>query len=120
MIGQAYERSGRTDLAAMAFERAIAIDEDRPDAHEGLARCHLQCHRWEAAAEEALFAVALDHNRSEPHLTLGLALVRMGRRDRAADALQNALLLRPGWPAALEAIAKLRVSTRQGATAPSP
>ncbi len=112
LIGHAYDRTGRIDDAARAFERAIAIDEDRAEAHEGLARCHLRGRRWEAAADSALTAVGIDHHRADAHLLLGLALIRMGRGDRAAQAIETALAMRPGWPAALDAMADLRAGRR--------
>jgi hypothetical protein len=39
----------------------IDIDGDGPEAHLGLAICHLRKHRNEEAAEEALVAVGLQH-----------------------------------------------------------
>ena len=78
------------------------------EAHEGLARCHLRRHRWEDAADSALSAVGIDHHRPDAHYVLGVALARIGRRDDAERAFATAANLRPGWPAALDAIATLR------------
>jgi tetratricopeptide (TPR) repeat protein len=95
LIGHADLTAGRPEAAARSFARALAIDGERADAHEGLAQAHLRLRRWEAAADASLSALGLDHHRPEAHLTLGLALRELGRLDRAAQAFRTALDLRP-------------------------
>lgn len=116
LIGQAYFQAGRTAEAAVAFVKAIGVDGDWADAHEGLARCELARGRWEEAAEAALSAVTLDHHRADSHVLLGTALTRLDRLGHARLAFETALALRPGWAAALQPLAALR--TRSSHMAP--
>ena len=60
-IGEVYLRQKRTSDAQRAFERALEIDGDSAIAHLGLARVHLRKRQNEAAADQALHAVGLQH-----------------------------------------------------------
>lgn len=60
-IGEVYLRQKRTSDAQRAFERALEIDGDSAMAHLGLARVHLRKRQNEAAADQALHAVGLQH-----------------------------------------------------------
>jgi Tfp pilus assembly protein PilF len=56
-----YLRMRQLESAERAFLKGLNIDGDGPEAHLGLAICHLRKHRNEEAAEEALVAVGLQH-----------------------------------------------------------
>ena len=81
--------------AESAFNRALELDPGRATAHEGLARAALRQHRNEYAADAALSAVSLLHHLPGAHFTLGAALARLGVFDRAAQAFETALQMRP-------------------------
>ena len=95
-IGEVYLRKKRTEDAERAFARAIDIDGDSPEAHLGMAMVRLRQRRNEEAAEEALLAVGLQHFLPLGHFYLGVALARLGHRQRAILAFETALSMVPG------------------------
>jgi tetratricopeptide (TPR) repeat protein len=107
-IGETYLRQRRTDNAERAFHRALEIDGDSAEAHLGLAVVHLRRRRNQEAAEEALAAVGLQHFLPMGHFRLGVALARLGERERAILAFETALSMLPGlmpahrWLSALQ------------------
>jgi len=106
-IGDVYLRQKRLDDAERAFERALEIDGDSPAAHLGLAMVHLRKRRNEQAAEQALHAVGLQHFLPLGHFYLGVALARLGHRDRAALAFETSLTMLPGLMASHRWLATL-------------
>jgi tetratricopeptide (TPR) repeat protein len=106
-IGETYLRQRRTEDAGRAFQKAIEIDGDRAEAHLGLAMVRLRQRREEEAAEEALLAVGLQHFLPLGHFYLGVALARMGYRERAALAFETSLTMMPGLIAAHRWLATL-------------
>lgn len=99
-IGEVYLRKKRTEDAERAFTRAIDIDGDSPEAHLGMAMVRLRQRRNEEAAEEALLAVGLQHFLPLGHFYLGVALARLGHRQRAILAFETSLGMVPGLLAA--------------------
>ena len=106
-IGETYLRKKRTEDAERAFERALEIDGDSPEAHLGLALVRLRQRRNEEAAEQALIAVGLQHFLPLGHFYLGVALARLGHRQRAILAFETALSMSPGLLAAHRWLAAL-------------
>ncbi|HVI06704.1 MAG TPA: alkaline phosphatase family protein [Candidatus Binatia bacterium] len=106
-IGETYLRQKRTDDADRAFQKALEIDGDSPEAHLGLAVVRLRQRRNEDAAEQALLAVGLQHFLPLGHFYLGVALARLGHRDRSALAFETALSMLPGLMAAHRWLAAL-------------
>jgi len=106
-IGETYLRQKRTGDADRAFQRALEIDGDSPEAHLGLAVVRLRQRRNEDAAEQALLAVGLQHFLPLGHFYLGVALARLGHRDRSALAFETALSMLPGLMAAHRWLAAL-------------
>jgi tetratricopeptide (TPR) repeat protein len=106
-IGETYLRKKRTEDAERAFERALEIDGDSPEAHLGLALVRLRQRRNEDAAEQALIAVGLQHFLPLGHFYLGVALARLGHRQRAILAFETALSMAPGLLAAHRWLAAL-------------
>ena len=106
-IGETYLRLKRTDDADRAFQRALEIDGDSPEAHLGLAVVRLRQRRNEEAAEQALLAVGLQHFLPLGHFYLGVALARLGHRDRSALAFETSLSMLPGLIAAHRWLAAL-------------
>ena len=106
-IGETYLRQKRTSDAERAFQRALDIDGDSPEAHLGLALVHLRQRRNEEAAEQALLAVGLQHFLPLGHFYLGVALARLGHRERAIVAFETAASMLPGLMAAHRWLAAL-------------
>ncbi len=106
-IGETYLRQKRTDDADRAFQQALDIDGDSPEAHLGLAMVRLRQRRNEEAAEQALVAVGLQHFLPLGHFYLGVALARLGHRQRAMLAFETCLSMLPGLVAAHRWLAAL-------------
>jgi tetratricopeptide (TPR) repeat protein len=106
-IGETYLRQRRTAEAERAFEKALSIDGDSAEAHLGLAMVRLRQRRNEEAAEHALLAVGLQHFLPLGHFYLGVALARLGHRQRATLAFETALTMLPGLIAAHRWLAAL-------------
>jgi predicted AlkP superfamily phosphohydrolase/phosphomutase/Tfp pilus assembly protein PilF len=106
-IGETYLRQKRTDDADRAFQQALDIDGDSPEAHLGLAMVRLRQRRNEEAAEQALLAVGLQHFLPLGHFYLGVALARLGHRQRAMLAFETCLSMLPGLVAAHRWLAAL-------------
>jgi predicted AlkP superfamily phosphohydrolase/phosphomutase/tetratricopeptide (TPR) repeat protein len=106
-IAETYLRQKRTTDAERAFQRALEIDGDRAEAHLGLAVVRLRQRRNEEAAEQALLAVGLQHFLPLGHFYLGVALARLGHRERAALAFETSLTMLPGLVAAHRWLAAL-------------
>ena len=106
-IGETYLRKKFIADAERAFKQALEIDGDSPEAHLGLAMVRLRQRRNEEAAEEALVAVGLQHFLPQGHFYLGVALARLGHRERAILAFETALSMLPGLLAAHRWLAAL-------------
>ena len=106
-IGETYLRQKRTDDADRAFQQALDIDGDSPEAHLGLAMVRLRQRRNDDAAEQALLAVGLQHFLPLGHFYLGVALARLGHRQRAMLAFETCLSMLPGLVAAHRWLAAL-------------
>ncbi len=106
-IGETYLRQKRIDDAGRAFQQALDIDGDSPEAHLGLAMVRLRQRRNEEAAEQALVAVGLQHFLPLGHFYLGVALARLGHRQRAMLAFETCLSMLPGLVAAHRWLAAL-------------
>ena len=94
-IGAAYARLRQWDAAERAYRNALALDPDDAEAHLGLAMSHLRQRRFEPAAEAALEALSLEYARPWAHFVLGVALTRLGNRERAIQAFETAIRFAP-------------------------
>ena len=100
LTGTVYGRLKRWDDAEQSFRRLLELDADAADGWAGLARCLLEKGRLREAADAALDAVGLKYELPGAHFVLGVALARMGRIDRAIQALEACLTLAPNTAAA--------------------
>jgi tetratricopeptide (TPR) repeat protein len=96
-IGETLLALRRFEEAERAFRRALAIDPANAHAQVGLARSFLPRRRNRLAAEAALEAVGLLYQHPLAHYCLGVALHRMGRVERALQALQVAVAQNPNF-----------------------
>lgn len=111
----AYAMLGRTYLTDLAFQlgqrdataqqlltfaqRAVALDDTLPVAHETLAYAYLGQKEYDQAIAAAQRAIALDPNSAEAHLTLGEVLCFSGRPREALTLVEQAMRLNPRYPA---------------------
>jgi tetratricopeptide (TPR) repeat protein len=108
-IGRVYLAMKRWGDAERQFHRVLEIDPESAAAHYGLAAALLALDAPQEAASAALDAIGLCFEDAPSHYTLGVALARMGESERAAQAFQNCLVLRPDLSAARDALAALGV-----------
>ncbi len=96
-LGRVALRQRRWADAQRAFERALAVDPDFAEAHYGLSVALPR--QGDAGVERgiahALRAVGLRFDFPEAHFQLGAVLSRLGWFDRAVQAFETTLKLRP-------------------------
>ncbi len=99
-IGEIFLRRRHWEDARAAFAQALQIDSDNASAEDGLAVVALRQRRDSDAVAHALRSVGLKYYRGSAHFHLGVALVRLGRYERAAQAFRACLSIQPGVIAA--------------------
>ncbi len=90
-----------------AFRRALETDPHSAPSWQGLAFALLKQAQLEGAVEAALTSVGYQHGSPQAHFILGMALVRLGRRDRAIQAFETCLSLQPPLQAAHRVLARI-------------
>ena len=85
----------RYPLAREAYERALALDPQRPGAMLGLAWVFNSEHQFAEGARWCDRALAVDENLPDAYALLSDGAVELGDYDRALDWCQRALDLRP-------------------------
>jgi predicted AlkP superfamily phosphohydrolase/phosphomutase/tetratricopeptide (TPR) repeat protein len=97
----------RWRVAEKAFDQALKLDPDHAHAHHGRAQVCLALRRNFEAAGEALTSVGLLYHNPSAHFLLGVALHRLGRIDRAVDALRVCVAQNPNFLLAHRRLARL-------------
>jgi len=99
-----YAQMGRCSLSAKNlreaeryFKKALELDPEHAYAHFGLAQIRLAQRRNFEAAGEALTSVGLLYHNPAAHFYLGIALHRLGKFPRAAEALSVCVAQNPGF-----------------------
>ncbi|MGH9486675.1 MAG: alkaline phosphatase family protein [Terriglobales bacterium] len=100
LTGCVHLRQKRYAEAERVFRSVLELDPDHAGAMLGLAQTLMAQRQNRAAAEAALNAIRLRFDLPEAHFTLGVALGRMGRPRRAAQAFETCQKLRPEHGAA--------------------
>lgn len=95
-IGFVYLQMNRPKDAEAAFYKALDNDPEDAQTHYGLSLVMARLRKHEESAEYALNAVGLLYHYPLAHLSLGMALARMGRYDRSVEALEVSLRMAPG------------------------
>src|SRR5262245_4133828 len=80
-------------------QKAVALDESQPTAHETLALAYLGKKQHAQAMAEAQKAVALDPNYADAYVTLADILSFAGRPEEAIGWVEKAMRLNPRYPA---------------------
>jgi predicted AlkP superfamily phosphohydrolase/phosphomutase/tetratricopeptide (TPR) repeat protein len=94
-LGDAYLRLSQLQNARMAYEKALAIDEDNARAFLGLSSVYRRLGDNQQTVDCALRAVSLLHRLPLAHFNLGVALARSGDTERAQLAFETALRFQP-------------------------
>lgn len=118
-LGRLYLRRRQWPAAERAFQRALALDPESAEANYGLsvALPRQGQERVEPGIEYALRAVGLRHEFPEAHFQLGALLSRLGWFERAAQAFEMTLRLRPGFVLAHRYLARIYGRLGRGETA---
>jgi predicted AlkP superfamily phosphohydrolase/phosphomutase/tetratricopeptide (TPR) repeat protein len=113
-IGVAYLKLRRWSDAERAFAKALEIDPHLALASQGMARICLREGRAEEAARFALSSLSCRHDLPLSHFWLGVALTRLGRRERAIQAFEMSLSFPPPLRISHRMLAALHGNTPKG------
>ena len=94
-LGDVYVRLLRWNDAKIAYEKAIALDEDNALAFQGLSSVYRRFGQNQETIDNALRAVSLLHRLPLAHFNLGVAMARFGENERAIIAFETALRFQP-------------------------
>jgi hypothetical protein len=94
-LGGLRARNGDPRAAIGLFERALAVDERLPEAHNNLANAMVAVDRPEDAVRHYRRAVELRPDYFNARFNLGRVLVVLGRPQEALPHLRRAVELRP-------------------------
>ena len=83
------------DRAVQLGEKAVALNEELPEAHDSLALLYAYQRRWEESVAEAKRAVALDPGYAKGYARLAEVLTLGGRPDEAWALVETAIRLEP-------------------------
>ena len=106
-IGNVYLRRRRWLDAERAFKKALEIDADSAEAHDGLGVAYRWQKRPAEAVHEHMLSVSLLHYRPQTHIHLGLALAETGQIDWSIRAFHVALDQNPNHAFAHHCLAEL-------------
>jgi TolB-like protein/class 3 adenylate cyclase/Flp pilus assembly protein TadD len=98
-IDQWSQGSQTLEQAFALAQRAIALDDTLPGAHNALSAVYLWKKQYEQAIVEAQQAIALDSNDADVYASLGLTLTCVGRPEEAVAVIEKAMRLNPHYPA---------------------
>ena len=100
---------GREDwpAARAAFQKCIALDDENPHGHNGVAQAANKMGEHELAGEHALRAVGLQYFFPLAHFNLGMALQGLGDLHNAIRSLDIAVTQAPGFLDAHNEMAKI-------------
>ena len=106
-LAQGFAALKEFDRAMELLERLRRADPDNWEALGLAARIHFQARRYEQAVDHAVESLSLIYFQPALHQLLGLALERLGEKEKAEQAYGAALAQAPEFPAALEALGRL-------------
>ena len=88
------------EKARLLAEKAVALDDDLPQAHWALARTYSRRHNFDGAraVAELRKAIALDPNYADAHAFLANVLGFVGRAEEALGHVETAMRLNPHFP----------------------
>jgi adenylate cyclase len=83
------------DRAVELAEKAVALNESSPEAHEQLGFMYLQRKQFDAAIREVERAIALDPDYAKGYARLGEVLAFAGRPEETAPLVERAMAMEP-------------------------
>jgi tetratricopeptide (TPR) repeat protein len=96
-LGLALWGKGRLDEAAVAFQQAVALQDDYALAHRYLGQIHLAKGRLDEAIVAFRRAIALKLDWPQTYFLIGIVLSDQGRLTDAAAAFRRAIDLKPDY-----------------------
>ena len=79
-------------------EKAVALDQADPDAHNALACAYLWLRQHDKAVAEYKRTIALDPNNARAHVEIGWVLHYAGRSAEALEPITRGMRLDPQYP----------------------
>ncbi len=104
-LGHNFLRLKKPKNAERSFKKAIKIDPENAQSYLGLAMSQLAKRENMKAADSALTAVGLLYSFPRAHYYLGIALHRIGKVDKAIEALKVAISQNPNFEEAHKRLA---------------
>ena len=95
LLGGIATRLGKTELAAEAFGKAVALDPGDAAAHSNLGSAHRNQGKLDDAIACFRRALEIDPDLAETHNNLGHALANQGKMDDAIACFRRALEVNP-------------------------
>jgi adenylate cyclase len=86
------------EQVAVFGQKAVALDDSQPAAHETLALAHLGKKQHAQAIAEAEKTIALDPNYADAYVTLADVLCFAGQPEPAVGLVEQAMRLNPRYP----------------------
>ena len=105
-LAVALQKSGAGPEVEMHFREAIRLNPDHSEAHFNFALFLLKQGRSEAI-QEFLGVIRLDPTNDQAHFQLGILMASQKQIPTAIGHLRTAALLKPGWPAPLNFLARI-------------
>lgn len=96
-LAMAQLKAGAPQQAKEHFERALAIEPEFADAHQGLGTALVMLGRSTEALEHLQQVVRLKPNDADAHNNLATALANLGRLSEAVEHYQEAVRLKPAY-----------------------
>ncbi|HEY2952469.1 MAG TPA: FG-GAP-like repeat-containing protein, partial [Verrucomicrobiae bacterium] len=88
--GKNYLDKGDVEKALAAFQQAVALRPEHPDAQLNVANAFLRANQPENAIKHAQEVLALDQGSGAAHYLIGCAWLRLGNATEALKSLQTA------------------------------
>ncbi len=95
--------------AQIAYQKAISLDKEFPEARYNLCGLYMTLSKWENAVEECKIAASniIYKSRHKAFTSLGVAYFRLGDMESAEEAFQQALELNPSHVYTIVELGKL-------------
>src|ERR1035441_10243429 len=106
-LAQGFAALKEFDRALEQVERVRRADPDNWEALGLEARIHFQARRYEQAVDRAVESLSLIYYQPALHHLLGIALQRLGEKEKAETAYRTAVAQAPEFAAALDALGRL-------------
>lgn len=113
LLGMSLRGAGRRPEALQAFERAIQLSPGLIAAREELADLYGSSRRHDDELEQLQVLAALDRDRAERHVAVGLAQARAGHADLAVLTLGSVLERAPNQPLIYRALGQVWLEIAQ-------